>query len=336
MRRITEFFMARFFSVLTGILLTVATMGQTIEPTTASQAAAAGEWGIISLCCAHLREEPRHGAELGTQALMGTPVKILAEQDEWYRVETPDGYRAWVHPLSIAIKDETQIKAWQHAYRYIYTAMQGFMFKSPEAETMPISDLVAGCIVESTGRRINGFLETTTPDGRKGYVKTGEVMELYQWANRQPDMERLEREARMMTGTTYLWGGTSTKGADCSGYTKLLYFSQGLILPRNASLQAEAGESLGILPFADNYRKGDLLFFGNSSGRINHVALYLGNGRYIHSSGCVKVNSILVGDPLYMGRPILAARRIVTTGKTEGITRVAEHPWYFDLSDTAL
>ena len=109
----------------------------------------------------------------------------------------------------------------------------------------------------------------------------------------------------------------------------MLYFSQGIILQRDASQQANTGEVLDTVYAPGTYRKGDLLFFGNSKGRINHVVIYLEDGKYIQCAGRVKTNSLRPADAAFEDKKILAARRIVTATGTPGITRVAEHPWYF-------
>lgn len=288
-----------------------------------------GGWGIISLCCAHLRAEARHGSEMVTQAIMGTPVKIIEQGEEWYRINTPEGYEAWVHPQSIALKSEAEMQTWRQSTRYIFTQSQGYAYEKPMRNAMPMSDLVLGCIVEGTGRVLRGYIEVKTPDGRMGYVREGEVSELSEWSRRQPDMVRLEREACTMMGTTYLWGGLSTKGADCSGFSKLLYFSQGIILLRDASQQATTGQVIDHTDY-HNLQRGDLLFFANDKGRINHVAIYMANGMYIHSSGYVKINSMIPDHNLYNGLTVVAARRITSAIGSEGITPVAEHEWYFE------
>lgn len=284
-------------------------------------------WGIVSLSCVHLRAEASHGSGMETQAVMGTPLQILEQLPEWYKVETPEGYVAWVHTQSVAPKSSKEMNHWRQAQRYIYTAMQGYAYCEPRNNARPISNLVLGCIVEGKKSK-RGYIEITTPDGRKGYVHKEEMMKLDDWAVQQPDLNRLVDEASQMMGTTYLWGGTSTQGADCSGYTKLLYYSQGIILQRNASQQALYGEEIDYTQL-EKLQQGDLLFFANENGRINHVAIYLDKGRYIHSSGRVKINSMLPNDTLYNHLTVVAARRITTAIGEEGITLVRNHPWYF-------
>ncbi len=96
-------------------------------------------------------------------------------------------------------------------------------------------------------------------------------------------------------GIPYLWGGSSPKGADCSGFVQSVFFRNGLILQRDASLQALHGLNVDISDGYDRLKKGDLLFFGslvNNLPHVTHVAIYLGNKEYINSSGRVMINSL--------------------------------------------
>ncbi len=129
-------------------------------------------------------------------------------------------------------------------------------------------------------------------------------------------------------GSPYLWGGASSKAMDCSGFVKLVYYTQGIILARDASQQARYGEPVDFSN-RNNLQPGDLLFFGSSAQQIKHMGIYLGNGNFIHSSGMVRINSIDPGDPKFVpARNTVAARRIINSLGTEGIVRVKDHPWY--------
>lgn len=288
------------------------------------------KWGQISLCCAHLRAKPSHASELSTEALMGTPVKILGKEGEWYHILTPDEYESWVHPASLSLKSSQEMKEWREAERYIYTVFQGFIYETPERDALPVSDIVAGCIL-TAGEQVRGkYIAVTLPDGRKGYVKKEEVQRLREWAGTSADVKKMVAFARQMTGSTYLWGGTSVKGTDCSGFTRIIYYSAGILLMRDASQQARTGEQLKPEEW-QTCKTGDLLFFGNDAGRVNHVAFYLGNGEFIHSSGRVRINSLDKNSRLFMSLDLVGISHILSRVGTPGITLIKEHPWYFNL-----
>ena len=101
---------------------------------------------------------------------------------------------------------------------------------------------------------------------------------------------------------------------------------------RNASQQVRSGEELQFLFAA--MQPGDLLFFGSpatesSPMKITHVGMYIGDGRMIHSSMVVRINSLCEGDPDYYGRTPIAVRRLTGSVGTEGVTAITDSPWYF-------
>lgn len=282
-------------------------------------------WALVKLGIASLRCEGEHAAEMATQAIMGTPVKVLEyEKGEWCRVVTPDDYIAYVPENSLTFRTEEEMAQWRQAPRYIVTTYCTRLVTEPKGDET-VTDLTMGCILEYKGTK-NGWVHLTTPDGREGFVEKESVQDLNVWKQQSFDAALIERTAKRMMGSGYLWGGTSTKVTDCSGLSKISYFSNGIILQRDASQQALTGEKIKDWHDA---KLGDLLFFGNSkTGRVTHVGIYLRDGKYIHCSGQVKINSLDPNDPLYL-YPTLSISRVDGMIGTRGITTVAAHKWYF-------
>lgn len=283
-------------------------------------------WGLIKLSIATLRCEGRHAAEMATQGIMGMPVKVIQFAGEWARVQTPDHYISFCPRSSIAFKSATQMAAWRGARRYIVTTYGSQLVAAPASDET-VSDLVLGNILEFKGKK-GGWLQLATPDGRLGWVEEKDVEELAKWAQQEFNPGLIEKTARRMMGSSYLWGGTSTKVTDCSGLTKVSYFANGIILQRDASQQALTGQKMAGDEL-ERCQQGDLLFFGDhATGRVTHVGLYLHDGQYIHCSGQVKINSLKKGDALYL-YDALSASRINGMVGTAGIAWVRAHPWYF-------
>lgn len=87
--------------------------------------------------------------------------------------------------------------------------------------------------------------------------------------------------AKQFLGNPYVWGGTSlTKGADCSGFVLSVFKNYGIKLSHSSRAQANEGSKIGT----SDLKPGDLVFYANSSGTINHVAIYIGGGQVIHAS----------------------------------------------------
>ena len=94
---------------------------------------------------------------------------------------------------------------------------------------------------------------------------------------------RVLATARQYLGTRYLYGGeTPGAGFDCSGFVQYVYGRHGVTLPRTSGLQASAGESISL--DVESLQPGDLLLFASTGTRVNHVAIYVGENRILHSS----------------------------------------------------
>lgn len=92
---------------------------------------------------------------------------------------------------------------------------------------------------------------------------------------------RIVNYALQFVGNPYVWGGTSlTNGVDCSGFTMQVMRNFGISLPHYSGSQARMGKAVS----SSEMRPGDLIFYANSSGTVNHVAMYIGNGQIVHAA----------------------------------------------------
>ncbi|NGM73550.1 C40 family peptidase [Sphingobacterium sp. SGL-16] len=286
------------------------------------------KYGVIILSVANLRTKPGHDEEMATQTLLGTQVDILQKDKGEFRVRTPEGYIAWVPTASVAQMDESEIKSWKESPKVIYTNEFGKSYSEANTKSLRVSDLVYGNILSllSADKK---FYKVKYPDGRIAFIQKEEATTFDKWLEtRQLTAENVLNSAKSMLGLPYLWGGTSVKGVDCSGFTKTAFYMNGYVIPRDASQQVLAGEKIEILGADGNFdptialknlKPADLLFFAggknsNPNARVTHVAMYIGNGEFIHSAGRVRINSMLKEASNYddfQTRTVVAARRYI-------------------------
>jgi SH3-like domain-containing protein len=282
-------------------------------------------WGLVNVSVCNIRLFSSYDAEMVSQALMGTPVKILKKDGGWFLIQTPDLYLGWVDNEAIETKTTGEFTKWKSLPRVFYLKKTGDIFAIPNSSKV-ISDIVAGCIVELEGEK-NDMFEVLLPDGRKGFINKEDAMPLGGVTTAALlDAENLTTVAESFTGIPYLWGGTSSKGFDCSGFVKIVYYLNGIILSRDASQQFQHGIRIRRTYYPDSLRTGDLLFFGSSRygrPRATHVGMYLGNSDFIHASGMVKINS-LDSTRANFSR----FRRIIGAQPDKGLQPVSDHNWY--------
>ena len=287
-------------------------------------------YGVVALSVINLRATPAHSAELVSQALMGMPVKILKSTESWLLVQTPDKYIAWTEKSAVKTMTLTELKNWTSAKKLICTETSGWIYETPE-ENGVIGDFVAGCVMEDYGIFRN-HQKVSLPDGRTGYLRNKTFEDCFVWKNKpEPTGDDILKTAVTVMGIPYLWGGTSSKGADCSGFVQNVYFRNGIILSRDASLQALHGLDVDVANDWSELQKGDLLFFGsirNSKPRVTHVGIYKGDGDFIHSSGMVKINSFdstKVNFSRSLKNSLLLAKRVIGHSAEEGIVAIKNH-----------
>jgi len=302
-------------------------------------------YGLANLSVCNNRAAPQNAAEMMTQMLLGTPVEVLKKQGGFYLVKTPDGYLSWTDGTAVSLMNKAGFESWKKAKRIIYLADYGHAFSKASDKSLRVSDLVRGNILEIKGEE-GAFYHVLFPDKRLGYVSKKEAGLFDKWqARANPKAEAILATAKTLLGVPYLWGGTSVKGVDCSGFTKTSYFLNGIIIPRDASQQALVGENIDVLDndstsidkCLNNLQAGDLLFFaaaklrGATNGRVTHTAIYMGNGEFIQSAGMVRINSLNPSAPNFDEREyrsLVSAKRYLKHIGTNEITRVDEHEWY--------
>ena len=254
-------------------------------------------YGIIDVSVANLRGDSKHSSELVTQATLGTPVKIWKRTDEWYYIQTPDDYLSWVDHGGITTMNESDFNNWKTSEKIIITKAYGSSYAKPDLDSNPVTDLVTGAVLELL-EDSRDFFKVRYPDAREAYVSKNDAKNYVEWLqNLEPDGESLTRVSEKLMGLPYLWGGTSAKGVDCSGFTKTIYFMNGMVIPRDASQQVKEGTLIDEQSDFSKLEVGDLLFFGrpatdSTSEKVVHVGMWIGNNEFIHSSGDVHISSV--------------------------------------------
>lgn len=281
--------------------------------------------GVIYNSVGTLYAEPRHGSELVSQALLGMQVKILEKQGGWFRIQTPDGYIGWISE-SVKQMSPMQMQQYQQQPKVIVTALTATSFANPCENSLPVSDLVVGNMLILQSEEA-GYYRVQYPDGREAFVRKTDAVIVSEW---EKDIkltgENIVNTAFRFMGIPYLWGGTSAKGMDCSGFTKTVYFLHGVVLSRDASQQVSQGKLVDESGCFDKVQPGDLLFFGTKASnespreRVVHVGIYIGNKRFIHASDHVRIGSFNPTDPLYdemNAHRYLRAKRVIGEVKSE-------------------
>ena len=207
---------------------------------------------------APLFEEPRISSVQISQLLAGHAVEMLEERDGWCCVRGVDHYEGWMHRGYLHENGDGAIHHGERPMR-----------------------LSLGCVVTRAGARrglpLGAYL------GNDDHLVSGEMIDLADQAYHFPrDAAAITRTARRyFEGTSYLWGGVTPWGADCSGLVQSSFALHGVRLPRDAWQQASAGVPGEANPL--DAHEGDLLFFSDRADRhITHVAISLGHCAIVH------------------------------------------------------
>ena len=274
-------------------------------------------WAIVNKPVINLGNAPGQSEDKNTvtQARMGDVMRALILKDGWYLVQMEDSYLGWVDPAHVSFYDSESLDDfWAHEVALI-AAKMAETSETPGGETMFEKRLVQGSVLPL--KSINGdFAELYLPDGNSAFVKASSI-EIFSGRDcvfaEQKTVSNIIATAQQYIGLPYLWGGCTSYGFDCSGFTQFCFKMNGYNIRRDAHMQYEQGTPVKSI---GNLKPGDLVFFETYAPGPSHVGIYLGDFRYIHAGGSagVAVNSFSASHPDYsesLTSKFLEGRRII-------------------------
>lgn len=256
---------------------------------------------VVVVPVANMYSAPSDSSDVVSQAIYASNVTLLVARGEWCRIQTSDHYKGWTPSRYLRLIQigsgyatsgpTVQVESlFANLYREPDTARHKPVLTIPfesRLEVIPAEkagEKKAGAkgtstkIKQSAPRTPDAWLQVRLPDQRSAWIQTGDVV-----TDPQPLTipESIELAKRFL-GLPYLWGGRSSFGFDCSGFTQMLVRARGVNMPRDADQQA-AWTGLTAVDRKD-LQPGDLLFFGSALRRITHTGMYIGDGQFIHAS----------------------------------------------------
>jgi SH3-like domain-containing protein len=229
----------------------------------------------------NMYREPDRSSDVVSQAIYGTNVTRMKGKHGWVNVRTADQYTGWI-PTSDLRKVKGQAYAASGAMIRV-SQLSANIYREPDVtKHAPLLTLPWEVRLELSPNKVEGdnerWLQVRLPDGSVGFVQAGDVSMDFDALS----IDQMIDTAKKFLGVTYTWGGTSDFGFDCSGFTQMLMRQRGIIMPRDADLQAAW---TGVAPVERaNLQPGDLLFFGGGPDHITHTGMYIGNGQFIHDT----------------------------------------------------
>lgn len=253
----------------------------------------------IRSSAAALKQAPDEKSETADEALCGMRVDVLEDGGEWLRVRTDYLYEGWVSGHDLCVGDEV-LQRWSSMPQKLVWQACADVLDVPKVQGRIVAGLYRGSLLGVTEESQNGYRKVNLCDGRMGWIWENFLTDPpSDWKRKEPKELRgaLVQTACLYLGVQYRWGGKTPLGIDCSGLCSMAYLLNGIKICRDSHILPEFPMREIRL---DRVEAGDLLFFPG------HVAMYMGNGRYIHSTAgnnChgVVVNSLDPGAPDYRG-----------------------------------
>ncbi len=233
---------------------------------------------IVNVSVCSLLAKPTRKSTLLDEALYGMVVEILEEPvPGWYKVRTHYRYEGFVEASDLLLE---AVDAWEALpKRTVYHKNTCDVLAEAKVQGYFIQSVPRGGVVAPVGEAEKGWQKVRLADGQEGYMPAAILAPHYTapMSDHEPTLRQALVDAALTyQGTHYRWGGKSPLGIDCSGMVSMAYMLCGILIYRDADIRE--GFPIRKIP-QEEMRTGDLIFFPG------HVAMYMGNGRYCHSTG---------------------------------------------------
>jgi cell wall-associated NlpC family hydrolase len=233
---------------------------------------------VVVVPVADMYSAPNDNADVVSQVILGSNIVTLQKKGKWLKVETADQYSGWVNKKVLRESKQPYADSGE-------TVQVSSLFANVYRETdvtahAPLITLPFESRVEVVSKPDGNarWIQVRLPDGRTGWIQQGDVT----FHPKRLSIEESIELAKRFLGIPYLWGGRSSFGYDCSGFTQMLVRSRGIVMPRDADMQAAWSGVVSV--DRKDLQPGDLLFFGESDKKITHTGMYIGNGAFIHDT----------------------------------------------------
>ena len=240
----------------------------------------------VNIGCANIYKQPTFHCEVISQVVLWERLKFIKQSADFALIVAEDNYEGWIHQNQIMHYESSR-----PTRNIAVTAPQVSFFRQASSVSGIIRDGVAGIRIPIIIEKDKWF-KTNFPDGAEGWIETkncGSVKIL--------NRNELINYACSFLGVSYIWGGKTPKGFDCSGFTQFVHKMFGINLRRDAYMQYEDSTPVSKNPM--DGQPGDLLFFSENNDRITHVGLCYKPGYVIHCQGMVKINSLNAEEKKY-------------------------------------
>ncbi|MCX7746737.1 MAG: C40 family peptidase [Clostridia bacterium] len=303
---------------------------------------AEGKFGTVTGDNLNIRKSPSTSGDVVTSFAKGIKVKILDSADGWYKV-TCDNMTGWAKRDFISVTgssstgSSTKSSSTKSSTTSSSTTRKGSLNTdgvNVRAKANLKAEVVASLEKGSTVSIVSysdGWYKVKTSDGTIGWifadfinVKSTKVSRSVQVPSVKTTPSKSTKSTKIDTstggkdmisyskkflGVRYVYGGSSPKGFDCSGFTQYVFRKYGISINRVAADQAKQGKKVK----RSELKSGDLVFFDTNGGHnyINHVGLYIGNGKFIHASSGSRYKVVISEMAGFYDDAYMTARRFI-------------------------